>query len=141
MTATNTNNKYTFKTIVAPEAVRADFTALRDQLGSSDKELMQALWNLGIDRLEDLKKEVAALQEATALARSQAKELKAAAKQKDKEVTVAKRATKDTTATTTPKTKRTRKTVDAPVVDNSADKVNTVESDDGDMDTVVVIGG
>jgi len=50
--------KYAFKTIVAPEAVRNEFTALRDSLNSSDKELMQAFWNLGIDRLEDIKREV-----------------------------------------------------------------------------------
>jgi hypothetical protein len=59
-------SKYTFKTIVAPEAVRAEFTALRDQLNSSDKELMQAFWNLGIDRIEDIKNEVAMLQAQSA---------------------------------------------------------------------------
>lgn len=76
--------KYTFRTIVAPDAVRADFTALRDQLNSSDKELMQAFWNLGIDRLEDIKREVEMLQAQTAQARAEKQEIKAAAKLKEK---------------------------------------------------------
>jgi hypothetical protein len=76
--------KYTFKTIVAPEAVRAEFTALRDQLNSSDKELMQAFWNIAIDRLDDIKKEVEMLQTSTAQARSEKQEMKAAAKLKEK---------------------------------------------------------
>jgi hypothetical protein len=74
--------KYTFKTIVAPEAVRNEFTALRDSLKSSDKELMQAFWNLGIDRLEDIKREVEMLQASAATARLEKKELKLAAKPK-----------------------------------------------------------
>ena len=76
--------KYTFRTIVAPDAVRADFTALRDQLSSSDKELMQAFWNLGIDRLDDIKREVEMLQAQTAQARAEKQEIKAAAKLKEK---------------------------------------------------------
>ena len=76
--------KYTFRTIVAPDAVRADFTALRDQLNSSDKELMQAFWNLGIDRLDDIKREVEMLQAQTAQARAEKQEIKAAAKLKEK---------------------------------------------------------
>lgn len=76
--------KYTFRTIVAPDAVRADFTALRDQLNSSDKELMQAFWNIGIDRLEDIKREVGMLQIQAAQERAEKKEIKAAAKLKEK---------------------------------------------------------
>jgi len=74
--------KYAFKTIVAPEAVRNEFTALRDSLNSSDKELMQAFWNLGIDRLEDIKREVEMLQAQAATERLEKKELKLAAKPK-----------------------------------------------------------
>jgi len=74
--------KYAFKTIVAPEAVRNEFTALRDSLNSSDKELMQAFWNLGIDRLEDIKREVEMLQAQAAAERLEKKELKLAAKPK-----------------------------------------------------------
>jgi len=76
--------KYTFRTIVAPDAVRADFTVLRDQLNSSDKELMQAFWNLGIDRLDDIKREVEMLQASAAQARAEKQEIKAAAKLKEK---------------------------------------------------------
>jgi peptidoglycan hydrolase CwlO-like protein len=76
--------KYTFRTIVAPDAVRADFTVLRDQLNSSDKELMQAFWNLGIDRLDDIKREVEMLQAEAAQARAEKQEIKAAAKLKEK---------------------------------------------------------
>jgi hypothetical protein len=76
--------KYTFRTIVAPDAVRADFTVLRDQLNSSDKELMQAFWNLGIDRLDDIKHEVEVLQASAARARAEKQEIKAAAKLKEK---------------------------------------------------------
>jgi len=72
--------KYTFKTIVAPEAVRAEFTALRDDLKSSDKELMQAFWNLGLDRLEDIKREVEMLKSEASSVRSERQEMKAAAK-------------------------------------------------------------
>jgi hypothetical protein len=79
--------KYAFKTIVAPEAVRNEFTALRDSLNSSDKELMQAFWNLGIDRLEDIKREVEMLQAESAAERLVKKELKQAAKpQKAKKI-------------------------------------------------------
>ena len=76
--------KYTFRTIVAPDAVRAEFTGLRDQLNSSDKELMQAFWNIGIDRLDDIKREVEMLQAEAAAARAEKKEMKAAAKLKEK---------------------------------------------------------
>jgi hypothetical protein len=76
--------KYTFRTIVAPDAVRAEFTGLRDQLNSSDKELMQAFWNIGIDRLDDIKREVEMLQAQAAEARAEKKEVRAAAKLKER---------------------------------------------------------
>jgi peptidoglycan hydrolase CwlO-like protein len=89
--------KYTFKTIVAPEAVRADFTALRDQLNSSDKELMQAFWNIGVDRLEDIKREVEMLKSEASSVRSERQEMKAAAKRvaKPEKVTKPKKAAKE----------------------------------------------
>ena len=88
--------KYTFKTIVAPEAVRAEFTALRDQLNSSDKELMQAFWNIGVDRLEDIKREVEMLKSEASSVRSERQEMKAAAKRvaKPEKVTKPKKAAK-----------------------------------------------
>jgi hypothetical protein len=69
-----------FKTIVATENIRAEFTILRNQLKSSDKELMQAFWNIGVDRLEDVKAEVARLQESVQKEKLNEKELKAAAR-------------------------------------------------------------
>lgn len=141
-----TNKQYSFKTIVAPEAVRADFTALRDQLGSSDKELMQALWNIGIDRLEDLKKEVEAQQSAAALARAAAKEVKAAAKQKDKAPKAKKeKAPKvETEAADKPAVaKRVRKPKAEKVapVSNGDETVSMVESLDDEAPVMVVVGG
>jgi hypothetical protein len=77
--------KYTFRTIVAPDAVRAGFTVLRDGLGSSDKELMQAIWNLTMRNIEEVQEEVQALKVLTARAKEEMKEIKAAAKLRMKE--------------------------------------------------------
>jgi len=119
--------KYTFKTIVAPEAVRAEFTALRDQLNSSDKELMQAFWNLGVDRLDDIKKEVEMLQAATAQARAEKQEIKAAAKLKK-----APKAKKEKKVTKVAAKKAPKKKAE------KASKVTKVVDDDGDLECVVV---
>jgi peptidoglycan hydrolase CwlO-like protein len=118
--------KYAFKTIVAPEAVRAEFTGLRDQLNSSDKELMQAFWNIGIDRLDDIKREVEMLQAQTAQARAEKQEIKAAAKLKEK----------------APKAKKEKVAAKkAPKKAKKADKVTKVVDDgDDDIETVVVDG-
>lgn len=75
-----TKTKYTFQTIVAPPAVRADFTHLRDQLDTKDKVLMQALWNLGIDFIDKLKEEVENIKASIQAERSEIREMKAAAK-------------------------------------------------------------
>ena len=77
--------KYTFRTIVAPDAVRAGFTVLRDGLGSSDKELMQAIWNITMRNIEEVQEEVQALKVLTARAKEEMKEVKAAAKLRMKE--------------------------------------------------------
>lgn len=79
-------NKYTFKTIVAPEAVRADFTALRDEFNSSDKELMQAIWNIGTKSRGELQFELDEIKMQNAQVRLEKKEMKAAAKLREKEV-------------------------------------------------------
>lgn len=122
--------KYTFKTIVAPEAVRAEFTQLRDQLNSSDKELMQAFWNLGVDRLDDIKKEVEMLQAATAKARAEKQEIKAAAKLKK-----APKAKKEKKVTKVAAKKAPKKKA---VKAEKASKVTKVVDDDGDLECVVV---
>ena len=74
--------KYTFRTIVAPDQVRADFTELRDQLHSSDKELMQAFWNTCMNNIEQVKEQVVFLKEQAAKAKAEKREMKAAAKLK-----------------------------------------------------------
>ena len=120
--------KYTFKTIVAPEAVRAEFTALRDQLNSSDKELMQAFWNIAVDRLDDIKREVEMLQASSAQARAEKQEIKAAAKLKEK----APKAKKEKKVTKVAAKKAPKKKA------VKADKVTKVVDGDDDIETVVV---
>ena len=120
--------KYTFKTIVAPEAVRAEFTALRDQLNSSDKELMQAFWNIAVDRLDDIKKEVEMLQASSVQARAEKQEMKAAAKLKEKAPKKEKKADKVTkvAAKKAPKKKAVKVTK---VVDDGDDDLECVVVD------------
>ena len=119
--------KYTFQTIVAPAAVREEFTQLRNQLNSSDKELMQAFWNLGIDRLDDIKREVEMLQASNAKARLEKRELKIAAKRKEKEQRDTQKKAK---APAAPKKKATKK----------KEQVSVVVDDEDDIQTVVVDG-
>lgn len=73
--------KYTFKTIVATEETRAAFTKLRDELNSSDKELLQAFWNFGCANMESIEAEVTSLKEQDALQRLAKKEMRAAEKE------------------------------------------------------------
>jgi hypothetical protein len=61
---TETKAKYTFKTIVAPELVRQQFTDLRKDLNTSDKQLMQALWNIATADLVLVAQEVTKLKVA-----------------------------------------------------------------------------
>jgi len=128
--------KYAFKTIVAPEAVRNEFTALRDSLNSSDKELMQAFWNLGIDRLEDIKREVEMLQASAAAGRLEKKELKLAAKPKAAKAVKPAKAKK----VATKKAKKEAKP-SAKVMFEGREEVEVfVGLDDDDFQTVVVNG-
>ena len=122
--------KYTFQTIVAPAAVREEFTQLRNQLNSSDKELMQAFWNLGIDRLDDIKREVEMLQASNAKARLEKRELKIAAKRKEKEQRDTQKKAKKEKAPAAPKKKATKK----------KEQVSVVVDDEDDIQTVVVDG-
>lgn len=55
MTATK---KYSFVTIVAPAEVRAEFTHVREDLMTSDKQLMQALWNLAMRDMDAVREEI-----------------------------------------------------------------------------------
>ena len=118
--------KYAFKTIVAPEDVRADFTILRDRHNSSDKELMQAMWNLAMRNIEALDYEVKHLQSQAAEAKAEKQAMKAAAKLKEK----------------APKAKKEKVAAKkAPKKAKKADKVTKVVDDgDDDIETVVVDG-
>ena len=78
--------KYTFQTIVATSEVRADFTALREELKSSDKELMTAMFELASKHREELDQLVQDQQNIARVYRERSKELKAAAKVRAKEL-------------------------------------------------------
>lgn len=83
---------YTFQTIVATATVRADFTAKRDELSSSDKELMTAMFNLATADPDALKAEVERLQTLVALEKSAKKAEKDALKASADEAAKAARA-------------------------------------------------
>ena len=128
--------KYTFKTIVAPDAVRNEFTALRDSLKSSDKELMQAFWNLGIDCIDRLKREVEMLQASAAAERLEKQEIKLAAKPKS-----AKPAKKTAVkAKKEPKAKKETKPSSKVMFEGREEVEVFVGLDDDDFETVVVNG-
>lgn len=79
-----TKKKYAFQTIVANPQTRKDFTALRDQLDTKDKVLMEALWNIGIDFIDKLKEEVENIKNSIQAERAEVREMKAAAKKAPK---------------------------------------------------------
>ena len=82
--------KYTFQTIVATSEVRAAFTVLREELKSSDKELMTAMFELASKHREELDQLVKDQQDIARGYRERSKELKAAAKVKLKPAAVVK---------------------------------------------------
>ena len=122
--------KYAFKTIVATEQIRAEFTALRDELSSSDKQLMLALWNL--KNKEALIAEVVRLQEQEVLDRKSKQEIKMAAKRAEKPAGKRGRPKKEKTENVANKANRTK------VAKEQVSKVS-FEEDDG-FETVVVDG-
>ena len=63
MTATK---KYSFVTIVAPSEVRAEFTHVREDMMTTDKQLMQALWNIAMRDMGAVAHEVQGLKEIAA---------------------------------------------------------------------------
>ena len=130
--------KYAFKTIVAPEAVRNEFTALRDSLNSSDKELMQAFWNLGIDCIDRLKREVEMLQASAAVERLEKKELKLAAKPKTAKP--AKKAAVKAKKTATKKAKKEAKPSAKVMFEGREEPEMFVGLDDDDVPCLVVDG-
>ena len=65
-------SQYKFQTIVATAEIRAQFTQMRNELDSSDKELMSAVWQVVtgnvqgvVDALEAIRAEKAAEKTAT----------------------------------------------------------------------------
>ena len=62
---------YRFQTIVVEDVLRAEYSALRDELGSTDKQLFSAIWEL-ID-LDALAEKVAEMKDAAKNAREAAK--------------------------------------------------------------------
>jgi hypothetical protein len=54
---------YKFVTIVAPEAVRAEFTDIRQHYNTTDKQLMQAMFNLATLDMSALAHEIEGLKE------------------------------------------------------------------------------
>jgi hypothetical protein len=123
--------KYAFKTIVATEQIRAEFTALRDELQTSDKELMLALWNL--KNKDELIAEVVRLQEQTVLDRKAKQEIKMAAKRAAKPEAKRGRPKKEKSEPVAKKAKRTK------AVKEQVSNVSFEEDDDG-FETVVVDG-
>jgi len=57
---------YKFVTIVAPEQVRVEFTHVREDLMTTDKQLMQALWNIAMRDADAVRQEVSDLKEVAA---------------------------------------------------------------------------
>ena len=69
-------SKYQFCTVVANPEIRAAFTQMRNELGSSDKELMSAIWKVVtdnaqpfVDALEAIRSEKALEKAAVAVAK------------------------------------------------------------------------
>jgi hypothetical protein len=74
--------RYTFQTIVATPEIRAEFTQLRDALGSSDKQLMKAVWSILQSNLEKVRELVNVDKELIHFERVNKREEKKAAKPK-----------------------------------------------------------
>ena len=79
-------SKYKFCTVVSTPEIRAEFTQMRNELGSSDKELMSAIWKVVVDNvqsvtnaLEAIRSEKADEKPAPSVAKKVAKKTKAKA--------------------------------------------------------------
>jgi len=66
MNTTETKKKYAFQTIVVSSEVRSEFTAAREEMGTSDKQLSLAMWNIVMRDRSALEKEVAELKAVAA---------------------------------------------------------------------------
>lgn len=63
---TEAKKKYTFQTIVVPSEMRNEFTFVREDLMTSDKQLALAMWNIVMRDPGALAHEVAGLKEVAA---------------------------------------------------------------------------
>jgi DNA replication initiation complex subunit (GINS family) len=74
---TNNNmSKYTFQTIVATAEIRAAFTQMRNELSSSDKELMSAIWQVVTDNAQSVVDALDAIRAEKAVEKTATKEAK-----------------------------------------------------------------
>jgi DNA replication initiation complex subunit (GINS family) len=70
--------RYTFQTIVATAEIRASFTQLRNELGSSDKELMSAIWRVVTENAQPFVDALEAIRSEKAVEKTATKEAKKA---------------------------------------------------------------
>jgi len=63
-------SKYQFCTVVATPDIRAQFTQMRNELGSSDKELMSAIWKVVTDNAQPFVDALEAIRSEKALEKS-----------------------------------------------------------------------
>ena len=78
--------KYTFQTIVATSEVRIKFSSMRDEMESTDKELMTAMFELALKHKDELEQLVKDQQAFARGYKERVKEIKAAAKIRAKEM-------------------------------------------------------
>ncbi len=131
-------SKYAFKTIVATEEIRAEFTKLRNELNAGDKELMQAIWDIATDYLDMIKARVVEIQEQQVAQRQVAKAAKVAMKKAAK--TPSKRGRKPKEVKEPTAKKATKKAVKRSVI-NVNEVATTIDPLDADDTPVLVIDG
>jgi len=125
-----TKTKYTFQTVVVTPEVRQEFTTLREELNSSDKQLSLAMWNIVMRNPELLKEEVENIKASIQAERSEVREMKAAAKKAPKAAKKApKAAGKKSPKAAAKKNAKVRK-AKAPKVDMSGFEVVYSAADD-----------
>ena len=84
---TKTKKVYRFKTIVTTDYTRERFTELRNKLKSSDKQLMDVLFNLGVKYADEVASAVEFHKESNKVIKEKVTAKKAAKKKPAKKVT------------------------------------------------------
>jgi DNA replication initiation complex subunit (GINS family) len=128
-------SKYQFCTVVATPEIRASFTQMRNELGSSDKELMSAIWNVVTDNVHSVITALEAIRSEKAAEKTATKEAKqsAAAKKATKKA-VKKPAKKAKAEKPEPKAKKVKG--NRPVKDT----LRVIESSDDEPAIVIADG-